>query len=217
MMKKYKNTIFSIDLMLFFILTAIFIVILISPWIHQRDVTTYHLDVYSGLDKATIARNFASLSGYLWLFCRTPLSLESFEMSRAGAIHFAEVKNLVDLLQVIWLITGMIGLYGIYRRLKKGEIAFLKQTSQLMIIVPSAIGVLASLDFNEAFITFHQLFFRNDYWIFDERTDPVIKILPEPFFMHCFFAIVIVVLLLAVMLYGYYRYRIYQEKAKKLS
>ena len=32
---------------------------------------------------------------------------------------------------------------------------------------------------------FHKLFFDNDYWIFDYRTDPIILLLPDEFFMHC--------------------------------
>ena len=27
--------------------------------------------------------------------------------------------------------------------------------------------------------------FDNDYWLFNSKTDPVIKILPDEFFMHC--------------------------------
>lgn len=208
MKKSCKDSLLSLDVMLFFILTAIFVTILISPLIHQSDVVKYHLDAYSGLDQATIKRNFASLSGYLWLFRQAPLQLESFTMSNAGAIHFAEVKRLVDGLQILWLITGIIACFGAYRYLKRKEIAFLLQAAKLMIIVPTTIGLLAATNFDRAFVTFHHLFFHNDYWIFDERYDPVIKILPEEFFMHCFIAIIVLVLLFAIGLYGSYRYQI---------
>ena len=40
--------------------------------------------------------------------------------------------------------------------------------------------------------------FSNDYWLFDERTDPVINILPDEFFLHC--ALLIILLILAASL-----------------
>lgn len=215
MMKKFKDGFdgfLAVDLMVFFILSGIMLTILISPLIHRLDVNHYRLDIYSGLSKEEIARNFSSLANYLWIFNREPLALESFVMSTNGAVHFAEVKNIVDALQILWLITGIGGGTGAYFEIKQQDFTFLKKTAMLMILVPLAIGITASLNFSAAFVTFHRLFFRNDYWIFDVRTDPVISILPEQFFMHGFFAIVLIVVLCALILYGLYRY-----KTKKLS
>ncbi len=212
MMKKFKDSFLAVDLMVFFILSGIMLTILISPLIHRLDVNHYRLDLYSGLSKEEIACNFSSLANYLWIFNREPLALESFVMSTNGAVHFAEVKNIVDALQILWLITGIGGGTGAYFEIKQQDFAFLKKTAMLMILVPLAIGITASLNFSAAFVTFHRLFFRNDYWIFDVRTDPVISILPEQFFMHGFFAIVLIVALCALILYGLYRY-----KTKKLS
>ena len=49
---------------------------------------------------------------------------------------------------------------------------------------------------------FHKLFFDNDDWIFNPRTDPVIKILPDEFFMHCAIAIIAIVLLAGGICFG---------------
>ena len=70
--------------------------------------------------------------------------------------------------------------------------------------IPTVIGFLAAIDFNKAFVIFHQIVFRNDYWIFNEATDPVITILPEAFFMHCFMMIVGIVMAISAGLYAYY-------------
>ena len=71
-MKNNKDILLSLDLMLFFILTSIFLVILISPWIHQADVIKYQLDLVSGLDRQTIADNYQLLADYRWIFHRAP-------------------------------------------------------------------------------------------------------------------------------------------------
>lgn len=43
-------------------------------------------------------------------------------------------------------------------------------------------AVIAS-DFDRAFTVFHHLFFDNDLWILNPRTDLLVNIVPEPFFM----------------------------------
>ena len=62
------------------------------------------------------------------------------------------------------------------------------------------------LDFSKAFIIFHKIFFRNNYWIFDESLDPIIKVLPEEVFI--IYAIVILILILVfIVAYKIYYYR----------
>lgn len=58
------------------------------------------------------------------------------------------------------------------------------------------VGGLAALDFDRAFVVFHALFFPGkDNWLFDPRTDEIINILPQEFFMHCALLILGVLLL----------------------
>jgi len=58
------------------------------------------------------------------------------------------------------------------------------------------VTVLAATDFNRAFVVFHALFFPGkENWIFDPRTDEIINILPQEFFMNCAVCIVAVLLL----------------------
>ena len=42
---------------------------------------------------------------------------------------------------------------------------------------------IISTDFSKYFVVFHHIFFDNDLWILDPRTDMLINIVPEPFFM----------------------------------
>ena len=59
----------------------------------------------------------------------------------------------------------------------------------------SLIGIAAATDLDRAFIVFHSLFFPGkDNWIFDQRTDPIIRLMPEEFFRNC--AILILALLI---------------------
>lgn len=42
---------------------------------------------------------------------------------------------------------------------------------------------IISTDFTKYFVIFHEIFFSNDLWILDPRTDLLINIVPEPFFV----------------------------------
>ena len=54
------------------------------------------------------------------------------------------------------------------------------------VALPIGIGGLAATNFDRAFVIFHSLFFPGkDNWIFDYRTDQIILVLPQDFFMHC--------------------------------
>ena len=68
---------------------------------------------------------------------------------------------------------------------KKKEYRYLKMTAMVSCGLPMILGILVALFWDKVFVIFHELFFNNDYWIFDYRTDPIILLLPDEFFMHC--------------------------------
>ncbi len=71
------------------------------------------------------------------------------------------------------------------KKLSKNESTLLTQIQMII-----SVCVMALLFFDKAFVLFHQVFFDNDDWMFDYRTDPIISFLPETFFFLCFLLIV---------------------------
>ncbi len=55
-------------------------------------------------------------------------------------------------------------------------------TGLFFLIICGLAAIIAS-DFSKYFIIFHHIFFNNDLWLLDPRTDLLINIVPEPFFM----------------------------------
>ena len=52
--------------------------------------------------------------------------------------------------------------------------------------MPIILGALVATDFDRAFEIFHAILFPGkDNWIFNSRTDPIILVMPEEFFMNC--------------------------------
>ena len=52
----------------------------------------------------------------------------------------------------------------------------------LVWLIMALFALWVVLDFNRAFVYFHELFFTNDLWILDPKTDWMIRLLPENFF-----------------------------------
>ena len=205
--KNRKSDIFlAVVFAIFIISFAVVFTVFFKP-LYYFDIDFLNLSESTGLSADVIRHNYDVLIQYQSLFYQGDLNLPNFVMSTSGRIHFEEVKRIFKAIQIICVISGIMTLImGIYR-IKQHEYRFLRLTSLFSVGIPLVIGFFAAIDFNKAFILFHQIVFRNDYWIFDYRTDPVITILPETFFMHCFMLIVVIVCLLAIICLGYYRYQ----------
>ena len=62
--------------------------------------------------------------------------------------------------------------------------------------VTAAVGLLVMSDFNKYFLIFHEMFFDNDLWLLDPRTDLLIRMLPEGFFLDMVVRIGVIFLIL---------------------
>lgn len=122
--------------------------------------------------------------------------------SQSGADHFADVRGLFLLdLRVLkisvmalgfllgWCLVGKVRPHR-FRNRGPGFWAAAGLGAAFL-----AVGGLAALDFDRAFVIFHSIFFPGkDNWIFDWQTDPIILFLPQDFFRNC--ALLILALLL---------------------
>lgn len=54
----------------------------------------------------------------------------------------------------------------------------------LVLLALTAVAVWAALDFESVFVLFHRLFFTNELWLLDPRTDLLIRLMPTAFFIH---------------------------------
>jgi len=199
-----KDILTSISFMIFIISFAIVFTVFFKP-LYYSDISRLQIDALSGLSVETIKENYDILIHYQSIFYQGPLVFKDFIMSNGGKIHFEEVKIIFEIIQVLMIISLFSSIVLIYQQYQQKEFRFLKLTAIITVVVPCIIGSLAAIDFNQAFIMFHKIVFRNDYWLFDVATDPIITILPEAFFMHCLMMIIAVVIILVVICYLIYK------------
>ena len=138
----------------------------------------------AGLREEVIQENYRTLIAYNLSPGGGPLNFQGLSMSREGRIHFKEVKGIFQ--TILW--TGAVALaLAIFlgrRSLRKGgKPAFLLYACRISMAIPPVLGLFMAMNFDRAFVLFHQLLFDNDYWIFDPARDPIIHYLPESFFL----------------------------------
>ena len=185
---------------------SVIITLNFSP-LYYFDIDYFNLVEKTGYSEEIIRENYNTLIDYNNFFYKDALEFPSLPMSEQGRIHFIEVKNIFVFIQMILFPVSLIGSIAGIWSLKKQKPAYLALTSVLSLALPAFLGLLIALNWDRFFIIFHEIFFNNDYWIFDYYTDPVIRILPDGFFMHCAIMILLLIVLGSLSCFIFYRKR----------
>ena len=179
--------------------SSIAVPILVRPFYYLH-ISMLRLPEITGLSTAAIHAAYNDVIDYC-LGLQTNFSAGSLPWSESGADHFADVRFLFQLdLAVLGIsLAVLLGVFLLKRLAGWRSAVVLRHgagfwASILLIVAAAALGCWIAADFNQAFVTFHTLFFPGkDNWIFDGRTDPIIYLLPETFFRNC--ALLIITLL----------------------
>ena len=163
--------------------------------LYYADIQHLHIAELSGRTEEDIRQNYDALIDYNLLFNHEPLKFPTCTMSESGRSNFEEVKKIFDLFGWTLIITFGLTLIVTVRFVRKKKWLWLRIGGILCIVLPAFLGIMVAVNWEYVFVTFHQLVFNNDYWLFDPTTDPIINILPDVYFMHC--AIMIFVLVMA--------------------
>lgn len=199
---RISDFLYGIIFTLLFISIAVVITINFRP-LYYMDINLLHIEE-SGYGKAEIKENYDALIDYSSPFFTGELKFPTLEASDSGLQHFAEVKNIFTSFYIIGAVTLLLGIIIIVQKTKAKEYGYLLASAITAIVLPSILGIFLTVNFDATFYIFHKIFFRNDYWIFDPITDPVITILPDTFFLHCAVMIIAIVLIFCAIFLGVY-------------
>jgi integral membrane protein (TIGR01906 family) len=144
-----------------------------------------------GISEEEILANYGALIDYNSIFFSGPLVFPTFGMSETGRIHFEEVKAIFLSFQITLIVSAVLTVFCCIVLFRKHRFRFLILGGILSLAIPAAIVcVMTIIGWDEFFVAFHQVFFNNDFWVFDYREDPVILILPDAWFLDCLIHIV---------------------------
>lgn len=162
------------------------------------EIFWYQLTDLVHMTAGKIWHNFLILMNYLINPLETKLSMPDFPSSASGLHHFAEVKNLFMLVFFLTIIL----IPFIIRFIKENLSLVFHNGLRVVMLFPLAIGVIAWLiGFDQFFVAFHEVLFRDNSWLFDPATDPIISVLPEQFFMHSFLIFLLIYELIFFVIY----------------
>ena len=173
---------------LFLLSLAILLTIYLAWLIYPQEISWLNLTNRVHLQPQTIQHNFNDLMDYLTNPLNQALEMPDFPSSASGLHHFAVVKGLFHLAQGVALVTLPIFYLFWKQVIQKGFLSLYRRGILIMLSLPLVLGLFGVLvGFEQFFTLFHQiLFVGDDTWLFDPAFDPVILILPEEFFLHCF-------------------------------
>ena len=174
--------------MLFLLSLSILLTIYLTWIFYPLEIEWLNLTDRVYLKPETIQYNFHILMNYLTNPFSQVLQMPDFRSSKSGLHHFAVVKNLFHLVQLVALVTLPSFYFFVKGIVKKGFLSLFYKSLLALVVLPLLIGLGGVLiGFDQFFIPFHQiLFVGDDTWLFDPAKDPVILILPETFFLHAF-------------------------------
>ena len=155
--------------------------------VYRYVINKYELNNYTGLSTEILMDNYKRIIYYVQNPFNKELVLNNLSMSNFGKIHFFEVKQIFIVLYIISIIFVSIMIFKIVTNknndLGKRIIKSFNNSVNIIALIFISVSIMVVIDFSKTFYFFHKIFFRNDYWIFDPVTDPIINALPEELFM----------------------------------
>jgi len=152
-----------------------------QPFLH--DITALGLVEATGYSREQILENYRAMMHFLLPFSKDEWHLPSMAYSASGAKHFYDCRPVFN----AFFFAGAVSLIIIIVlcAIKKRSKRCCYTAAVSTLCVPAVVIAGIAVNFNKAFVIFHKIFFDNDDWLFDPRTDEIINILPEEFFYHC--------------------------------
>lgn len=190
-----------------FLISAGLILAINARFLYYLDIKWFSLPQSTGLSYEIIKRNYDDLIDYCQPFHKGPLSFSDLPSSASGLSHFAEVKVLFQVFYLLFAVLGILLVVIFIYKLKKGQSRFLLVSGITAIVLPVIVAAGCMINFEKIFYFMHKIFFRNNDWLFDPMTDPIINLLPEAFFLQCAIVIVTVVITGSILLLIWYRHR----------
>ncbi len=199
-MKKFVSIIISVIAAAFILSFGIAAPILIRPFYYAQ-IDSLELVQSTGCNRQQIIDAYDEMLDYC-TGISDDFGTGVLKWSESGKSHFDDVRSLFLLDLRVLMITAVILIIFTVICAKTGysPYNFFGHTPYFysgvcLISLITVTGLIVISDFENAFKVFHMLFFPGkDNWIFDERTDQIILILPEQFFYNCALMILAVII-----------------------
>lgn len=185
----------SFALVLVLLITSVEAVAYWTPGYYEKEYTKYHVTEAVSMELSDLLAVTKEMMTYL-KGDREDLHVPAIVNGQPR--EFFNEREIAHMEDVRSLFIGAIALRRVCILLTAASVLLLLLTrAKLRHLLPRALCVgtglfftaaailagIISTDFTKYFTIFHEIFFHNDLWILDPRTDLLINIVPEPFFV----------------------------------
>ena len=171
----------SLVIILWFITCSIFL-FMNMPFIYTSVAHVLNVQHDIKMSSGQISDNYLLIIRYLQSFFISDMQT-TLPINNVVRIHFGDVKRLI-LLNDLFMVVMTPIIIKILIRLRENRLLWLlKSAFRQMYGCFVFLFVFALIDFNDAFIFFHKILFRNNDWIFNAKKEPIIILFPDQYFM----------------------------------
>ncbi|WP_288588521.1 TIGR01906 family membrane protein [uncultured Streptococcus sp.] len=183
-----KNKLWIFGTWLWLLSLAVLVAIYSAWLIYPLEVDWLKLTLQVTITKADLLKNFNVSMTYLTNPLSHTLAMPDFPSSASGLKHFGDVKHLFHLAQAVFILLAYPSWHFLKNSRAEKSLFLHQRAFTLAAILPIVIAVVGLLiGFDQFFTLFHEMLFPGDSsWLFNPATDPIIWVLPEEYFMHCF-------------------------------
>lgn len=139
---------------------------------------------FSGIDSQEVMVDYYRLVFFLMSFTKKEFKFDQIAMSKSAIQHFADVHYLTQAGELITMVCGLLFIVFFYYEKKRYQLWRLVPLFEQALILISVLTCLFLASFQDSFLHFHKIVFQNNDWVFDPKTDPIILILTENYFIH---------------------------------
>lgn len=194
---KFFSYIFSISLLYFIIVVAIYVVCFLDKNMLLKLFDKFSVENFlpfklSREDLVIIQDDLMKyLSGKI-PFLETKVTINNVISDFYGIrskVHMGDVRNIFMIIFKLSYASIIICIITFFQIMRKEENPFSiigKSFTRVVIIFTAillALFIYAAIDFDSFFVSFHETLFTNDYWLLDPNEDYIICLLPEKLFM----------------------------------
>lgn len=214
-MKKF-NSVFSI-LFGFFVLVALLLSILDASCFdlsfYTKEYQKYNNAEIIGISSEELMDTTKVLLDYItderedMVVYATVKGAEREVFNQREKDHMVDVKQLYLLAMTVKDVcaigAAILGIIFLFQHKKQG-LRWLaegyKKACGIFVAIVAGLGIVAYIDFTRFWTLFHQIFFSNDLWLLNPKTDIMILMVPEGFFYDLVFKIALWFILIMIVL-----------------
>ncbi|MBQ7408374.1 MAG: TIGR01906 family membrane protein [Clostridia bacterium] len=213
-----QSKIWSVVLLFFGFIFIVAFSIALPIWcrfFYYLQIEPLNIEQNSGFTREQIIEAYDDVLDFLNF--NQPFGTGELKYSESGKSHFEDCKVLFDLDTYALIISAAVliaaALLSKFRILKPEKLFkfdFYFYSGVLALVIPIVMGAAIAVDFDNAFVVFHKIFFPGkENWQFSWHDDQIIRILPSQFFFNCaiFIAVALVVLSATSIIIGIVNHR----------